>query len=270
MADKKEPAAKTGLALLREPFDASTISKLPKPTKNQTDGLRADRNLGINCKVCGGWHHKNVIHLDSVGHAAITDRLLECDPSWNWIPLAYDQAGAPLLDANGGMWIKLTVCGVTRLGYGDADGKKGGNAIKEIIGDAIRNAAMRFGAALDLWHKGDLHAVEAAKEQEPEAPKPPERISGDQFIKLRDLAETAGVDQARIATAFKVNALEELLAGDFAKAVKKLGVTIAEKAMAGTQNQQSQTPPDDGMNGHSHGDGSHDNNPYDNNQYEGA
>ena len=30
--------------------------------------------------------------------------------------------------------------------------------MKERIGDALRNAAMRFGAALDLWHKGDLHA----------------------------------------------------------------------------------------------------------------
>ena len=55
------------------------------------------------------------------------------------------------------MWIKLTVCGVTRLGYGDAGAKKGGDAMKERIGDALRNAAMRFGAALDLWHKGDLH-----------------------------------------------------------------------------------------------------------------
>jgi hypothetical protein len=58
------------------------------------------------------------------------------------------------------MWIKLTVCGVTRLGYGDAQGKTGGNAMKERIGDALRNAAMRFGAALDLWHKGDLHGDE--------------------------------------------------------------------------------------------------------------
>ncbi len=29
-----------------------------------------------------------------------------------------------------------------------------------MIGDALRNAAMRFGAALDLWHKGDLHVAE--------------------------------------------------------------------------------------------------------------
>jgi hypothetical protein len=74
--------------------------------------------------------------------------------------------GLPVFDGFGGMWIKLTVCGVTRLGYGHAGNKEGGDAIKEVIGDALRNAAMRFGAALDLWHKGDLH-----KEEEP--PKPP-------------------------------------------------------------------------------------------------
>jgi hypothetical protein len=38
--------------------------------------------------------------------------------------------------------------------------------MKERIGDALRNAAMRFGAALDLWHKGDLH-----KDEEPEQPE---------------------------------------------------------------------------------------------------
>jgi hypothetical protein len=58
------------------------------------------------------------------------------------------------------------VCGVTRLGYGDAGEKKGCNAMKERIGDGLRNAAMRFGAALDLWHKGDLHG-DIEPEQEP-------------------------------------------------------------------------------------------------------
>jgi hypothetical protein len=77
--------------------------------------------------------------------------------------------GSPAFDQAGGLWIKLTVCGQTRLGYGHADGKRGGDAIKEVIGDALRNAAMRFGAALDLWHKGDLHADEA------KAPRPRNR-----------------------------------------------------------------------------------------------
>jgi hypothetical protein len=42
--------------------------------------------------------------------------------------------------------------------------------MKERIGDALRNAAMRFGAALDLWHKGDLHK-DQNEEDEPQAVK---------------------------------------------------------------------------------------------------
>ena len=105
---------------------------------------------------------KGGVKLAYVGHAALTDRLLDCDPAWSWEPLAMSANGLPVMDEMGGMWIKLTVCGVTRLGYGHAGSKTGGDAIKEVIGDALRNAAMRFGAALDLWHKGDLHADEQA------------------------------------------------------------------------------------------------------------
>ena len=114
---------------LRKPFPDHQISYLPK----------------------GG------TKLAYVGHAALTDRLLDVDPGWTWEPLAMSPHGLPVMDDLGGMWIRLTVCGVTRLGYGHAGNKQGGDAIKEIIGDALRNAAMRFGAALELWHKGDLH-----------------------------------------------------------------------------------------------------------------
>ena len=163
----------TGLDLLRAPFPANQISKLPKPTKAQTDEVRNNFKAGIRCDICGGWHHPKVVHLDYVGHAALTDRLLDADPNWNWEPVTDD--GLPKLDQNLGMWIRLTVCGVTRLGYGHAEGKKGGDAVKEVIGDALRNAAMRFGAALDLWHKGDLHALEddAPPKQEPRPNRTP-------------------------------------------------------------------------------------------------
>jgi hypothetical protein len=146
------------LARLREPFPAHQVSKLPKEAKRQREEREADRSKGVNCTICGGWHHRNAVHLDYVGHAALTDRLLDVDPHWSWEPVAFAPEGLPAFDRNGGLWIRLTVCGVTRLGYGNADGKSGGDAVKEIIGDALRNAAMRFGAALDLWHKGDLHA----------------------------------------------------------------------------------------------------------------
>lgn len=154
MDDKKER-----LKLLRTEFKPNQISKLPKPySKDSPKG---------NCKVCGGYHGLPANHLDYVGHAALTDRLLDVDPEWNWEPMALDAKGLPVLDQDGGMWIKLTVCGITRIGYGDAQGKTGANATKERIGDALRNAAMRFGAALDLWHKGELHADTEEKDEQP-------------------------------------------------------------------------------------------------------
>lgn len=158
-----DTAKANGLALMRTPFPANQISYLPK----------------------GG------VKLAYVGHAALTDRLLDADPAWSWEPLAMGAHGLPVMDEMGGMWIKLTVCGVTRLGYGHAGSKTGGDAIKEVIGDALRNAAMRFGAALDLWHRGELHA----HDQDAPAPrsktdKPP---VGDTSPKARALRITAGV-----------------------------------------------------------------------------
>lgn len=129
---------------LREPFKPEQIGKLPKPTKKENPKGR--------CAECGGWHGLPAVHLDYVGHAAITDRLLQVDPDWTWKPMAVDAAGAPLF-SGGGLWILLTVAGVTRPGYGDETGSGG---TKEIIGDALRNAAMRFGVGLDLWSKEGL------------------------------------------------------------------------------------------------------------------
>lgn len=146
------------LAKLRAPFPPNQISKLPKESRAQIDARKGNSSVMVfNCQVCGGHHHKDAVHLDYVGHAALTDRLLDTDIAWSWEPMAFDEVGMPVFDRNNGLWIRLTVGSVTRLGYGSADGKSGGDAVKEIIGDALRNAAMRFGAALDLWHKGDLH-----------------------------------------------------------------------------------------------------------------
>lgn len=118
--------------MLREPFPKSAIGKMPKA------GMQ----------------------LDYVGHAAVTQRLLEVDPSWSWEPMCRDyDHGNVVLDEHGGLWINLTVCGVTRPGYGDGGNSKGGDAVKVAIGDAIRNAAMRFGVALDLWAKEDINTT---------------------------------------------------------------------------------------------------------------
>lgn len=174
----------TGLAKLREPFAEHQIGKLPKPYKK--DSPKAQ------CRECGGFHGMPALHLDYVGHAALTDRFLDVDPAWSWEPMATDDYGMPVLDRNGGLWIRLTILGVTRPGYGDAQGKTGGNAVKEAIGDALRNAGMRFGAALDLWHKGDLHEVEEEKGTPPE----PWMIARDELVKA---VKAAGIDAQQFA-----------------------------------------------------------------------
>lgn len=195
----------TGAALLREPFPAHQISKLPKETKKQREEREANRSMGVSCKVCGGWHHKNAVHLDYVGHAALTDRLLDADPLWSWEPVAFHE-GLPAFDKSGGLWIKLTVDGVTRLGYGHAAGKPTmdpGAREKEVIGDALRNAAMRFGAALDLWHKGDLHLAEGEADAPPPANDEQEKPKGPPTLAERADALVAALNRADTADALE-------------------------------------------------------------------
>lgn len=155
----KSSDSKKTLENLLVPFEAHQISKLPKPYKK-------DSPKG-NCTECGGYHGLPAVHLDYVGHAALTLRLLETDINWTWEPMGLTAQGLPALDESGGLWIKLTVLGQTRIGYGSAPlGKE--ERMKELIGDALRNAAMRFGAALDLWHKGDLHKEDGSKDDSEE------------------------------------------------------------------------------------------------------
>lgn len=141
---------------LRKPFPPESVGKLPK----------------------GG------VMLDYVGHAAVTDRLLTVDPEWSWDFALHRADGTPILDdGSGNLWITLTICGVTRKGVGD------GKNAKERIGDALRNAAMRFGVGLDLWAKENLvefaqQRTEAARPTTPGlapgvsvVPAPPEQVS---------------------------------------------------------------------------------------------
>ena len=99
---------------------------------------------------------RNGINLAYVSHADITKILIEIDPNWNWQPVAWDN-GRPAIHVENGtatMWATLTLLGKSLLGVGSVRADKQ-DLDKELVGDFLRNASMRFGIALSLWSKQD-------------------------------------------------------------------------------------------------------------------
>jgi hypothetical protein len=180
MTEQKKPESYTGpdrrtdafigegaLSALRVPFPESVVGQLPKAGTM----------------------------LSYVGHATVTDRLLTVDPLWSWEPFAIDEYGGPAItirDEQAVLWIRLTICDVTRIGVGITSASKP-ECEKELISDAIRNAAMRFGVALDLWARDGLESTPP----EPEAAPAWEALgwrSEPEFTAARDLIAAAAKD----------------------------------------------------------------------------
>lgn len=174
--------------------DCNAVKNGPKACRKKKDepGAAGVDHIIAKCPECGQRVSKAHLHLNFVGHADATRRLLQADPRWTWRPMARDvdpetlraaiatgnpeivkmviEAAPPAIteipNANGyverGMWMWLVVHDehgreVVTPGFGDATGKAWGvTALKEVIGDGIRNAGMRRGLALDLWRRMDL------------------------------------------------------------------------------------------------------------------
>ena len=200
---------------LTAPFDSDQIEKRPQVTcfrctenkKNKRPETCDEHPRKARCAACGQFITPGHIHLDYVGHAGITMRLNEVltPAGWNWRPMAFTAAGTPLLN-DGGMWILLTIGGVTRIGFGDASGKPlTPSAIKEIIGDGIRNAGMRFGIATYLWSKSN------AAEQLKNLPTEPEEDYATSLAVAADLGELY-LAASRLKQAVDAGAVSEALA----------------------------------------------------------
>ena len=115
---------------------------------------------------------KGGAQLDFVGHADITRLLLEIDPTWRWVPIEWKD-GRPAIHVENGMatmWGELTLLGQARLGVGSVRADKV-DLDKELVGDFLRNAAMRFGICLSLWTKQEWEDLG-------ETPKKPARPVG--------------------------------------------------------------------------------------------
>ena len=99
---------------------------------------------------------KGGIQLDFVGHADITRILIEIDPLWSYEPCGWDN-GRPAIHVENGMatmWAYLIIHGKKMLGVGSVRADKQ-ELDKELVGDFLRNAAMRFGISLALWTKNE-------------------------------------------------------------------------------------------------------------------
>lgn len=193
---------------LTRPFPEDEVEVKPQPIyKNSEKG---------NCRECGGYHALPAVHLSYIGHAGVTMRLNEVDPNWSWEPMAYTPDGLPMI-VNGCLWIRLTILGVTRIGVGDAQGQtQSGNALKEMVGDAIRNAAMRFGVATYLWSKSEKAQATATRQgadpDEPEtvpqsAPPPAPEFdyptTADVLARIDKYADQQGITREQITAKWR-------------------------------------------------------------------
>jgi hypothetical protein len=108
---------------------------------------------------------KGGANLLYMGHAEVTLALIDADPLWTWEPAAIDPAtGGPVIATQGNrlvMWGRVTVCGKTMMAVGTCEARKA-DPEKELIGDLLRNAGLRFGIGTKLWSK--------AADAEPAAP----------------------------------------------------------------------------------------------------
>lgn len=142
---------------LRKPFPPEAVGKLPKTTrKNVPDSEKR------HCDVCGAFIGPH-IHLDYVGWSTVVDRLLSHDLLWTWDAYAHDPYGLPMFrDSPNGLevelWIRLTIAGITRPGVGIV-AKNEEDLAKKLVSDALKNAANKFGIALDLWSKDELESL---------------------------------------------------------------------------------------------------------------
>jgi len=110
---------------------------------------------------------KGGVNLSYMGHAEVTLALIDVDPCWTWEPLHVNEEGPVILERGNRlvMWGKLTVAGKSIIAVGTCEARKG-DPEKELIGDLLRNGAMRFGIGTKLWSKATT-ADPAGREDAP-------------------------------------------------------------------------------------------------------
>jgi hypothetical protein len=179
--------------------------------------------------------------LDFVGHADITRILLTVDPTWRWVPIAWDN-GRPAIHIENGiatMWGELTILGQARLGVGSVRADKQ-ELDKELVGDFLRNAAMRFGICLSLWTKQEWDdvshtitkpmpkAATSAPQAQPVAANTDSLVSTENIERFKGACSDIALDWREVANSAGVN-LDTLRESDM-KALRA-AFTAAKEAL---------------------------------------
>lgn len=181
----EKPTLETLVKLYGVP-DPSTVGQLPRITCSDcsnAQGKCCSKHAKSKCDKatqprrtdgwCGNYITDRHMHISYVGHAELTRILLEIDPTWTWEPMGRNPDGSPMVREVGkevSLWGSLTLLGQTRHGVGTCEKGKH-DQDKELIGDLLRNAAMRFGISLSLWSKQEW---DDAVDTTPEPTSPPQ------------------------------------------------------------------------------------------------
>jgi hypothetical protein len=132
--------------------------------------------------------------LDFVGHAEINRILIDVDVNWNWSPVEFVNGRPAITETNGmaTMWGYLSILGKTMLGVGSVRADKP-DLDKELIGDFLRNASMRFGICLSLWSKSEW------EEHPPAAKKVDGNVSAENIERFKKACEEANLNPNAVA-----------------------------------------------------------------------
>lgn len=137
--------------------DPSLVAYLPRVTCRDCSDKRqtCTKHSKKKCDQCGAFISTAHIHLDYVGHPDVNRTLTEIDPEWSWEPAAFDADGLPAIRVHEGsavLWGRLTLLGKPVWCVGSCENFKSDRE-KELIGDLIRNGAMRHNVYASLWSK---------------------------------------------------------------------------------------------------------------------
>ena len=218
------------LVLILTSYNAALMVSIPKPRGNKmterksiaTALAKAQAEMGKALKQSSNPHFKSK-------YADLGNVMDACLPALNAVGIAVIQ---PTGEDEHGRYVETVLI----------HGESGESLSCRVPLIVAKNDMQGYGSAVTYGRRYGLMAMagiapedddgNAAAKAPPRAATPPAVISAEQFIAIRDKAELAGVDQAKICAAANVKELHELPARDFEAIMKRLQKTINANAGA--------------------------------------